>query len=134
MQILNTTPIVHITSLSARVTFWRMERKKVNIFQQIRNLSISSCMCVISELKTKQGIQRSNRSVSVRPIWWEKNMKNEEKLKHDSTHSISLIIFYDNRKSLIFKLMVVVFNSSLTNLCVLIMGVFKKKQSCSHFT
>ena len=55
-------------------------------------------------------------------------------IKQDSNHAIALIMFYENRKSLIFKVLGIVSITSLENVCVLIICVFKEKQSCHYYT
>ena len=47
-------------------------------------------------------------------------------LKKDSTRAIALIMFYKNKKSLIFKVLGVVVDLFIENMCVLIICVSTK--------
>ena len=65
-------------------------------------------MYILSYLKTEQGIQGTSRKVFVFAIWDYNINTNEENNKNDNTCVISLLLFYDNRKMLTFKVLSVV--------------------------
>ena len=56
-------------------------------------------------------------------------------LKHDSACDIALIMFYKNRRSLIFKVLgIFVYSFIYKYVCVFIICVFKEEQSCFYYT
>ena len=88
-QVSNTMPLVHILSLSAHAPLWKMARKKSKKFSTNREVYQFQVACV-SYLNLK------------------KNKAFKEKIKHNSTSAISMIMFYEKKKTFILKLLGVV--------------------------
>ena len=77
-------------------------------FQQIRKLINLSCTCVISLLVTKESSKEKIDKCLSNKFYGKKSARTRKTLKDGINHAIALIMLYENRKPLIFKVLGVV--------------------------
>ena len=104
----NTMPLCHIFSLSACSPLWKMSRKKVNNLSTKKEVYQFQVVCVSYRNLKKQGIQVKIDKCLSQQSGVRKSQHMIKTLKQENNLVIYLIIFNENRKSLIFKILCVV--------------------------
>ena len=92
-------------------------------------------MCVISELKKKKSFKDKIDKCMSHQFDEKMSVSMKKKIKQDNTYDITIIVFYNNSRSLIFKVLGGVVNLFVEKyVCVLIICVFKEKENFQHHT
>ena len=107
-KIYKSIPLCQILTISARVPLWEMARKKMDIFPQRREITNSKWVGVVFELKSENSFNDQIDKCWYSKFYSKTSKQMRKTLKRDNTRVISIIIFYENRQLLIFKVFSVV--------------------------
>ena len=85
------------------------------MFPRIREITISSWIYVFDGINTKQGIQGASWKTCASTFDAITTQAMIKVMKNDNIHVLALLMFYNNRKSLVYKLLAAVVYCILDN-------------------
>ena len=106
LNLCNSAQLCNILSISTRAPLWNMAHKNVKDFSNKKEKYLFQFGCIYF-MTSKQNMESKEQVERCLSSKFDTKMskKKRKNTKDENTHAFTLLMFYDNRKSLIYKLL-----------------------------